>query len=73
VVRCFGGSCKYIGIENRVSARVGRTKQLIGMLGMEPGRIEILTADPHNGNSYAAVCADFAGRIKQMGLRVIKP
>jgi coenzyme F420-reducing hydrogenase delta subunit/NAD-dependent dihydropyrimidine dehydrogenase PreA subunit len=73
VVRCSGGSCKYVGIENRVSARVSRTKQLVGMLGMEPGRVEILTADPHNGNSYAVVCAGFADRIKQMGLRVTKP
>jgi coenzyme F420-reducing hydrogenase delta subunit/NAD-dependent dihydropyrimidine dehydrogenase PreA subunit len=73
VVRCSGGSCKYKGIGNRVSARVGRAKQLLGMLGMEPGRIELLTADSHNGNSYAAVCADFAGRIKEMGLRIARP
>ena len=72
VVRCSGGSCKYKGIEHRVSARVGRTKQLVGMLGMEPGRIEILTADSHDGNSYASACADFTARIRQMGLRVIK-
>jgi formate dehydrogenase beta subunit len=69
VVRCSGGSCKYEGIEHRVAARVDRAKQLIGMLGMEPGRIELLTADAHNGKSYASVCGDFAGRIQQMGLR----
>jgi coenzyme F420-reducing hydrogenase delta subunit len=72
VVRCSATSCKYKGIENRVVARIERTKQLVGMLGMEAGRIEILTADTHNGNSYASVCADFSGRIKQMGLRVAK-
>jgi NADPH-dependent glutamate synthase beta subunit-like oxidoreductase/coenzyme F420-reducing hydrogenase delta subunit/NAD-dependent dihydropyrimidine dehydrogenase PreA subunit len=72
VVRCSGTSCKYKGIENRVVARIERTKQLVGMLGMEAGRIEILTADTHNGNSYASVCADFSGRLKQMGLRVAK-
>jgi NADPH-dependent glutamate synthase beta subunit-like oxidoreductase/coenzyme F420-reducing hydrogenase delta subunit/NAD-dependent dihydropyrimidine dehydrogenase PreA subunit len=68
VVRCSGDSCKYKGIGVRVNARVVHTKQLIGMLGMEPGRVEILTADSHNGNAYNTVCADFSGRIKQLGL-----
>jgi NADPH-dependent glutamate synthase beta subunit-like oxidoreductase/coenzyme F420-reducing hydrogenase delta subunit len=72
VVRCSESACKYKGIEHRVVARVGRVKQLAGMLGMEPGRVEILTADTHNGSSYASVCGDFAGRIKEMGLRVPK-
>ena len=71
VVRCSGDSCKYKGVSNRVGARVERAKQLIGMLGMDAGRIEILTADSHgNGsNPYAAVCAGFAEKIKQIGLR----
>ncbi|MFI5295327.1 MAG: FAD-dependent oxidoreductase [Thermodesulfovibrionales bacterium] len=73
VVRCSGVACKYKGIENRVMARVERTKQLVGMLGMEAGRIEILTADSHNGNSYTAVCTDFTNRVRQIGLRVAKP
>ena len=70
VVRCSGVSCKYKGIGQRVSARVDRTKQLITMLGMEPGRIEILTADTSNGNPYNAVCTDFSGRIGKLGLRI---
>jgi formate dehydrogenase beta subunit len=69
VVRCSDNTCKYKGIAHQVAARVDRTKQLIGMIGMEPGRIEILKADLHNGNSYGSVCADFSSRIKQMGLR----
>jgi coenzyme F420-reducing hydrogenase delta subunit len=72
IVRCSGGSCKYEGIEHRVAARVDRAKQLIGMLGMEPGRIALLAADVHNGKSYASVCSDFAGRIQQMGLRNVR-
>lgn len=69
VVRCGSASCKYRGVEHRVIARTERAQQLIGMLGMDKGRIEILTADSGNGKSYAAVCGDFAGRVKQMGLR----
>ncbi|MDH4231450.1 MAG: FAD-dependent oxidoreductase [Nitrospirota bacterium] len=72
VVRCSDNSCKYKGIKNRVTARVSQAKQLIGMLGIEAGRIEILTADAHDRNSYAAVCAEFAGRIKEAGLRTAK-
>ena len=72
VVRCSEETCKYKGITDQVAARVDRTKQLIGMLGMEAGRIEVLTADSHNGNPYTAVCNDFSGRIKEMGLRSAK-
>jgi len=72
VVRCSDNSCKYRGIKDRVTARVGQAKQLIGMLGIEAGRIEILTADADDRNSYAAACADFADRIRQTGLRTAK-
>jgi coenzyme F420-reducing hydrogenase delta subunit/NAD-dependent dihydropyrimidine dehydrogenase PreA subunit len=72
IVRCSDGSCKYKGIEHRVTARVDRARQLIGMLGMEQGRIELLTADVHNGKSYGSVCGDFAGRIRELGLRNAK-
>jgi len=42
------------------------------MLGVEMGRIEILTGDSSSDNPYASVCADFAERIRQMGLRNVK-
>jgi coenzyme F420-reducing hydrogenase delta subunit/NAD-dependent dihydropyrimidine dehydrogenase PreA subunit len=69
IVRCSGDSCKYKGIGLRVNARVERAKQLVGLLGMEPGRLEILTVDAGNGKSYASVCNDFSGKIMEMGLR----
>lgn len=72
VVRCGAGSCKYKSVEGPVAARAERAKQLIGMLGMEAGRIEVLTADSSNGKSYAAVCGGFSVRVKQMGLRTAK-
>ena len=73
VVRCDDGMCKYRDITPRVSARVGRVRELLGMLGIEAGRIEILTGDLSSGNTYADVCADFSERIRQMGLRNAKP
>jgi formate dehydrogenase beta subunit len=73
VVRCSDNSCKYRGIKDRVAARVSQAKQLISMLGIEAGRMEILTADANDRNSYAAACADFAGRIRQTGLKTVKP
>lgn len=72
VVRCSEDACKYKGIERRVAARVERTKQLVGMLGMESGRIGMLTADPHNGKPYASVCEDFTEGVRKIGLRVAK-
>ena len=75
VVRCSDGSCKYLDISHRVAGRVDRAKQLITTLGIESGRIEILSAAsvaPADGDPYAAVCADFSGRLKQIGLRTVR-
>lgn len=72
VVRCQAGSCKYSGIENRVAARVRRAKELISMLGIEAGRVELLTAASEAENPHAAVCSEFSGRIMQIGLRSVK-
>ncbi len=71
VVRCDSGTCKYRDIAPRVNARVKRTQDLLGMLKMEPGRLELLAvASGNGGNPYAAACIDFSERIKKIGLRV---
>jgi formate dehydrogenase beta subunit len=73
VVRCDEGTCKYSNISPRVRARVRRGRELLGMLGMEPGRLELLSASQGDGgNPYAAVCAGFSERVRQIGLRGIK-
>ncbi len=73
VVRCDNTICKYRGIEHRVSARVGRVKELLGMLKIGSDRVELLPVKSGNGgNPYASVCEDFSGRIKQIGLRQSK-
>jgi len=73
VVRCNDGTCKYRDIAPRVNARVKRVQDLLGMLRIEPGRVDILSAASTNGgNPYAAVCADFSERIKKIGLRAGK-
>lgn len=73
VVRCNDETCKYKNIAAGVNARVKRGQQLIAAMGMEAGRIEVLSVSAGSGNPYAAVCADFSGRIKQLGLRIAKP
>jgi NADPH-dependent glutamate synthase beta subunit-like oxidoreductase/coenzyme F420-reducing hydrogenase delta subunit len=73
VVRCSDGTCKYRDIAPRVNARVKRVQDLLGMLKIEPGRVEILSAAPAtDGNPYAAVCADFSERVKKIGMRAGK-
>ena len=73
VVRCNDGTCKYKDIAPRVNARVKRVQDLLGMLKIEPGRVEILSAVSTNGgNPYAAVCADFSERVKKIGMRAGK-
>jgi NADPH-dependent glutamate synthase beta subunit-like oxidoreductase/coenzyme F420-reducing hydrogenase delta subunit/NAD-dependent dihydropyrimidine dehydrogenase PreA subunit len=71
VVRCDSGTCKYRDIAPRVNARVKRGQDLLKALGMEPGRIEILSASHGNGgNPYAAVCEKFSERVKKLRLKV---
>jgi coenzyme F420-reducing hydrogenase delta subunit/NAD-dependent dihydropyrimidine dehydrogenase PreA subunit len=73
VVRCGSGTCKYRDIEPRVNARVKRVQDLLGMLKIESGRLEILSAVSTNGgNPYAAVCAEFSERLQQIGFRAGK-
>jgi len=73
VVRCGSGTCKYRDIEPRVNARVKRVQDLLGMLKLESGRLEILSAASTNGgNPYASVCAEFSDRLKRIGLRAGK-
>jgi len=66
VVRCESGTCKYRDIEPRVNARVRRAQELLGMLKIEPVRVEILSGA---NNARSAAIAEFAGRVKQLGLR----
>jgi NADPH-dependent glutamate synthase beta subunit-like oxidoreductase/coenzyme F420-reducing hydrogenase delta subunit len=70
VIGCPDGSCKYRDIDHRVSARVKRGQDLLEKLGIESGRIELLSASSGNGgNPYAAACEEFSGRIRAIGLR----
>lgn len=69
VVRCGDQTCKYRDIEPRVNARMKRAQALLQSLGMEPGRMEILSATGGDAASYASVCGAFSGRVKEIGLR----
>jgi coenzyme F420-reducing hydrogenase delta subunit len=70
VVRCGDGNCKYKDIAPRVNARVKRVQDLLGMLKIETGRVEILSAASTNGgNPYSAVCKEFSERVKTIGMR----
>ncbi len=70
VVRCSSGTCKYRDIEPRVNARVKRAQDLLGAIGIDKARIEILSASAaENGNPYAAIVAEFSERVKKIGAR----
>ncbi len=67
VVRCGSGTCKYRDIEPRVNARVKRAQDLLSAVGIDKARVEIISAA--DGNSYAAMTAEFSERVKKIGLR----
>jgi NADPH-dependent glutamate synthase beta subunit-like oxidoreductase/coenzyme F420-reducing hydrogenase delta subunit/formate hydrogenlyase subunit 6/NADH:ubiquinone oxidoreductase subunit I len=59
-----------VDILDMLNARVKRVQDLLGMLKIEAGRVEILSAASTNGgNPYAAVCAEFSDRVKKLGIR----
>ena len=72
VVRCGDESCKYRDIAHRVSARVKRAQELMAMLGIGAERLELLSAPAGKANPYAAVCTEFSGRVKEIGLRTVR-
>lgn len=73
VIRCDEDTCKYRDVIPHVKARVRRGRELLSMLGMDPGRLELLSASSGDGgNSYSKVCSDFSERIRQIGLRGVK-
>jgi len=49
VLRCNDGTCKYKDIAPRVNARVRRGQELLGMLGIGAGRIELLSVSTTEG------------------------
>lgn len=71
VIRCGSGACKYRDIGPRVNARVKRAQELLGALGIDRGRIEILSTDAAagNGKGHSVLAAEFSGRVKKIGLR----
>jgi NADPH-dependent glutamate synthase beta subunit-like oxidoreductase/coenzyme F420-reducing hydrogenase delta subunit/NAD-dependent dihydropyrimidine dehydrogenase PreA subunit len=70
IVRCGSGTCKYRDIEPRVNARVRRAQELLGAVGIDRARIEMLSASSAgDGNPFTAVTAEFSERVKKIGLR----
>jgi len=69
VLHCADGSCKYRGIARRVGARMENAKKLISALGIEEGRLSLISADATVSELFRPECLNFSVMIKNLGLR----
>jgi coenzyme F420-reducing hydrogenase delta subunit len=71
---CLLGDCHYLSGNNRATKRVAYVKDLLGRIGIHPGRVEMTFNSSAMGPQFAQCCRDFTERIRQLGpgLRSIK-
>lgn len=69
VLRCADGSCKYRGIVQRIAARLQAAKKQFAALGIEEGRLSLMSSDPSAEVLYKAECTNFISAIKGIGIR----
>ncbi len=60
ILNCQEGSCKYKSIKPRVKARIQRTVRLLEALGIDSGRIAMISMSSTDGKEIYQECSNFA-------------
>jgi coenzyme F420-reducing hydrogenase delta subunit len=64
---CLPGDCHYRVGNNRAVKRVAYVKDLLGRIGIDPGRLEMYFNSSAMGPQFAQCCNEFTERIREMG------
>ncbi|MEN6440258.1 MAG: hydrogenase iron-sulfur subunit [Syntrophobacter sp.] len=64
---CLLGDCHYLIGNYRATKRVAYVKDLIGRIGVDPGRVEIYYNSSAMGPQFSQCCRDFTDRIRKLG------
>jgi coenzyme F420-reducing hydrogenase delta subunit len=67
VVACSLGNCHHARGNERGRARVGRAKQILSSLGMEPERLEMFFLSGGMGATFAELAQQMTDRAKTLG------
>jgi coenzyme F420-reducing hydrogenase delta subunit len=64
---CLLGDCHYQSGNYRATKRMAYVKDLLGRIGIDPGRVELYYNSSAMGPQFAQCCRDFTERIRKMG------
>jgi F420-non-reducing hydrogenase iron-sulfur subunit len=64
---CLLGDCHYLSGNSRAKKRVAYVKELLGKIGMDPDRVEMVFNSSAMGPQFAQCCRDFTERIRKLG------
>ncbi|HAY21934.1 hydrogenase iron-sulfur subunit [Desulfobacca acetoxidans] len=70
---CVLGECHYLEGNYWAVKRVGRVKEILQGIGLEPARVEMYFNSAGMGPQFARCCIDFTERIRQLGPLCKKP
>jgi len=70
---CHFGDCHYIFGNERAVEQFEKTKRLLGLLGLEAGRIRLEWISAAEGVKFAAVINEFVGQVAALGPSPLVP
>jgi coenzyme F420-reducing hydrogenase delta subunit len=67
VAGCLEGGCHYLEGNLRARKRVGRARQLLAEIGLEPERLEMFNLSSAEGPRFAEIVTTMVQRLKRLG------
>ena len=67
IVACSLGNCHHVRGNERGRARVGRAKEILGSVGIEPERLEMFFVSGGMGATFAEIAKQMTDRAKALG------
>lgn len=67
VLGCHPGDCHYLNGNEEAERRVGRARELMGLLGIDPERLYLNWVSASEGDRFAETTDDFVERIRSKG------
>ncbi len=73
VAGCLEGGCHYLEGNLRAKKRVGRSRQLLAEIGLEPERLEMFNLSSAEGPRFAEIVTTMVERLKRLGKSPLRP
>jgi len=66
------GDCHYLEGNTNAKRRVGRVKELLAEIGLEPERVEMFNMSAAQANTFVAAATEMVERIAELGPSPLK-